>query len=142
KKLGFTNVRLAGEEVGRASMVKMVRSVMIKGLEALSAECVGAAWRAGVLDDVIASLDASWPGADWASRANYSLDRMMVHGLRRAAEMREVVKTLESLGQSAEMSRATTIQQQSLGERAQKDLPESLPAKLRLIHGPARGEFA
>ena len=46
-------------------------------------------------DEVAASLDASWPGADWAAKADYNLDRMLVHGLRRAAEMEEVAKTLD-----------------------------------------------
>ena len=36
-------------------------SVMVKGIEALTAECVLAAEARGVLDEVLASLDASWP---------------------------------------------------------------------------------
>ena len=76
----------------RASAIKMIRSVMVKGIEALTAECALAAEAAGVRDEVIASLDASWPGADWAERVDYNLDRMMIHGLRRAAEMEEVVE--------------------------------------------------
>ncbi len=35
--LGFSNVRVVGDEVGRASAIKMIRSVMVKGLEAISA---------------------------------------------------------------------------------------------------------
>lgn len=112
---GFSSVGVAGERVGAASAVKMVRSVMIKGIEALSAECALAADAAGVLDQVIASLDASWPGADWANRFDYNLDRMLVHGLRRAAEMDEVVKTLDALGTGAVMSRATAERQRELG---------------------------
>ena len=37
-RLGFTNIRVVGEAVGRASAIKMIRSVMVKGLEALTAE--------------------------------------------------------------------------------------------------------
>src|SRR5690606_33288765 len=58
-ELGFSNVRLVGDEVGRASAIKMIRSVMVKGIEALSAECAAAAEAAGVLDEVVLSLDAS-----------------------------------------------------------------------------------
>ena len=45
--------------------------------------------------------------APWAQRADYNLDRMIVHGLRRAAEMEEVAKTLEDLGVEPAMTRGT-----------------------------------
>ena len=44
--------------VGRASTIKMLRSVLVKGIEALTAECFLAAARAGVADEVAHSLDA------------------------------------------------------------------------------------
>ena len=113
--IGFSNVRSVGLGVGDASAVKMIRSVMVKGIEALSAECVLAADAAGVLDEVLASLDASWPGSAWRERFDYNLDRMMVHGCRRAAEMDEVVATLEVLGTGAPVSRGTAEWQRHLG---------------------------
>ena len=54
--------RVIGDKVGDASAIKMIRSVMIKGLEALTAECLLAARRAGVADAVLASLQNSDPG--------------------------------------------------------------------------------
>ncbi|WP_244490457.1 NAD(P)-dependent oxidoreductase [Rhizobium sp. Root708] len=78
----------AGADIGRASSIKMLRSVMVKGIEALTAECFLAARRARVDTDVIASLQASEPQVDWTGRGAYNLERMMVHGKRRAAEMR------------------------------------------------------
>jgi 3-hydroxyisobutyrate dehydrogenase-like beta-hydroxyacid dehydrogenase len=99
--------RVAGMQVGDASSIKMLRSVMIKGLEALSAECMLAARRAGVEGAVLASLQASDPGWDWRGRSAYNLERMMVHGARRAAEMREVAATLRELGLPDRMAAAT-----------------------------------
>jgi 3-hydroxyisobutyrate dehydrogenase-like beta-hydroxyacid dehydrogenase len=99
--------RRAGEEVGRASTIKMLRSVMVKGFEALTAECLLAARRAGVEGEVLASLQASDPGWNWRNRAAYNLERMMVHGARRAAEMEEVALTLRDLGLPDRMARAT-----------------------------------
>ncbi|RYE00618.1 MAG: NAD(P)-dependent oxidoreductase, partial [Sphingomonadales bacterium] len=64
--LGFAKVRVVDGPVGAASSIKMIRSVMVKGLEALSAECVLAAEAAGVRDEVLASLDASWREESWA----------------------------------------------------------------------------
>jgi 3-hydroxyisobutyrate dehydrogenase-like beta-hydroxyacid dehydrogenase len=112
--LGFSPRRIDGP-VGRASTIKMLRSVMVKGIEALTAECFLAARKAGVADEVAASLDASWPGADWAARADYNLDRIRAHGLRRAAEMEEVAATLEGLGVAGDMARATAEVQRRLG---------------------------
>ena len=116
--LGFIDVRAIGGEIGSASAIKMIRSVMVKGIEALSAECALAAQAAGVCGEVIASLDASWPGADWTRRFDYNLDRMIVHGRRRADEMDEAVKTLDALGTDAAMSRATAQRQRALGNLA------------------------
>ncbi len=88
--LGFSNARAVGDEVGKAAAIKLIRSVMVKGIEALSAECAAAAHAAGVYDEVIASLDASERRAGWADRIAYNLGRMELHGLRRAAEMAEI----------------------------------------------------
>jgi 3-hydroxyisobutyrate dehydrogenase-like beta-hydroxyacid dehydrogenase len=134
-ELGFTRVRVVGDEVGRASSIKMIRSVMIKGLEALSAECLLAASEAGVLHEVVASLDASWPGADWGRRADYNLDRMMVHGLRRSAEMVEVVRTLNDLGVGSDMSRGTVVRQAAIGALGLKPPPEGLGPKIAALLG-------
>jgi 3-hydroxyisobutyrate dehydrogenase-like beta-hydroxyacid dehydrogenase len=112
----------------------MIRSVMVKGLEALTAECFLAADRAGVTEAVAASLNASWPGTDWAVRADYNLDRMMVHGLRRAAEMEEVVKTLDALGTGSEMTRGTAIRQRAIGALGAAPRP-TLGAKIDAILG-------
>lgn len=53
--------RVAGERVGQASAIKLTRSIMIKGMEALFAECFLAARLGGVEDEVLASLEASDP---------------------------------------------------------------------------------
>ena len=101
------NPTVVGDRVGQASTIKMLRSVMIKGIEALTAECLLAARRAGVDGAVLASLQASDPGFDWEARSGYSLERMAVHGRRRAAEMREVARTLRDLDLPDRMASAT-----------------------------------
>lgn len=108
------NATSVGLEIGHASSIKMMRSVMIKGMEALTAECVLAARRAGVEDHVLASLQASDPGINWTERFAYNLERMMVHGERRAAEMLEVAATLRELGLPDRMAFATAKWQDEL----------------------------
>ena len=110
-QLGFTNIRIVGGEVGRASAIKMIRSVMIKGIEALTDEMMAAAQAAGVAEQVLASLDASEKRIGWAERAEYNLERMRVHGLRRAAEMEEAAKTLRALGVEPLMTNGTVLRQ-------------------------------
>lgn len=139
--IGFTNVEIAGPKVGDASAIKMIRSVMVKGIEALTAECILAANRAGVTEAVIASLDASSKVQGWGERADYNLDRMLAHGTRRAAEMEEVVNTLAELGIEPVMTRGTIARQRELGALGVVP-PEGLAAKLVRIDGLVRGEAA
>ena len=132
RALGFGSVRVVAGGIGAASSIKMIRSVMVKGLEALSAECVLAAHVAGVEDEVIASLDASWKEQSWAERFDYSLDRMLVHGTRRAAEMEEAIKTLDALGTGAAMTQGTVERQRAIGAIGRRT-PAGLIAKVALI---------
>jgi 3-hydroxyisobutyrate dehydrogenase-like beta-hydroxyacid dehydrogenase len=104
--------------VGSSSAVKMIRSIMIKGLEALVCECVLAGRKAGVDDVVLASLDETFSGFDWPKRSAYMLERAMTHGVRRAAEMREVALTVDLLGLEGAMSRAAAGWQRRVGELA------------------------
>lgn len=106
---GFAYVRIVGDDVGKASAIKMIRSVMVKGIEALTAEMMFAARAADVESDVLASL-----GDDWANKADYNLERMTTHGLRRAAEMEESAKTLIALGIDPVMTRGTIVRQREM----------------------------
>jgi 3-hydroxyisobutyrate dehydrogenase-like beta-hydroxyacid dehydrogenase len=126
--LGFTNIRCVGDDVGRASTIKMLRSVMYKGVEALTAECLLACEKAGVTDEVLESF-----GNDWSTGADYRFDRMLVHGLRRSAEMYESSQTLLSLGISPMLTEGTVGWQQAMGELNISPVPEGLKAKLKAI---------
>ncbi len=132
-RLGFSKVRALEGPVGSSSAVKMIRSVMVKGIEALTAECLTAATAAGVDREVLASLDASFKQESWFVRADYSLDRMMIHGGRRAEEMREVVATLEDLGVTPAMSRGTVAWQAAVGAAGLKSPPDGYTDKLAAI---------
>jgi 3-hydroxyisobutyrate dehydrogenase-like beta-hydroxyacid dehydrogenase len=109
------NAGIAGGKVGDASAIKMVRSVLIKGIEAVTTECMLAARRAGVEDAVLASLQRSDPKVDWAARSSYNIERMTTHGTRRAAELREVTATLDELGIPSRMAAATAQWEDQMG---------------------------
>lgn len=97
--------------VGRASSVKMCRSVMIKGLEALTTECMLAARHYGVEAEVLASLGDTLPHGDWPGLARYVISRALIHGKRRAEEMREVARTVGEAGVEPMLSRAIAERQ-------------------------------
>jgi 3-hydroxyisobutyrate dehydrogenase-like beta-hydroxyacid dehydrogenase len=108
-------LRVVGDSVGGAAAIKMIRSVMIKGIEALTLECFLAAARAGLLDEVTASLNNNYPGLDWPTMSEYNLERMASHGERRAAEMEESAATLRELGLDPLMVDATVERQREMG---------------------------
>src|SRR5262252_1827480 len=102
---------LDGAKVGSAAAVKMCRSIVVKGLEALLFECVMAATKFDADDLVFASLKETWPGVDWKKLADYTTGRVVVHGERRAREMEEVAETLKAIGIDPIMAEATARRQ-------------------------------
>ncbi|MFN3657040.1 MAG: DUF1932 domain-containing protein [Pseudolabrys sp.] len=131
-------------ETGKAAAIKMIRSVMIKGLEALTLECYLAASRAGLLDDVLASMKNNYPTLDFAAMGDYNIERMASHGERRAAEMEESAATLRELGVDPLMVEATVKRQREMGALGQRDsvratLHDGRAAMLKAI-GDAKGK--
>jgi len=108
-------------ETGKAAAIKMIRSVMIKGMEALSLECFLAASRAGLLEEVTASLKNNYPTLDFTKIADYNIERMASHGERRAAEMEESAVTLRELGLAPLMVEATVARQREMGALGKND---------------------
>jgi len=123
---------VVGAQTGAAAAIKMIRSVMIKGIEALTLECFLAASRAGVLEEVTASLKNNYPGLDWAKLSEYNLERMASHGERRAAEMEESAATLRELGLDPLMVEATVQRQREMGA-----IGKVAPVKASLMQGRA-----
>lgn len=106
------DAEVVSDVLGDASTVKMVRSIAIKGIESVVMECMTAAVKFGVADRVVPTISDYLANKTFATLANHVMERVVVHGRRRAAEMREVVATLESAGLSAHMPAATATHQQ------------------------------
>jgi 3-hydroxyisobutyrate dehydrogenase-like beta-hydroxyacid dehydrogenase len=112
------NAKPFSDQLGVASAVKMCRSVIIKGLEALVIESLFAARLYGAEDGVLESLAASYPGMGWESDLpDYLIGRVAEHGPRRAVEMREVAETLKQVGIDPVMALATAQRQQQLADQ-------------------------
>ena len=108
-------LKVVGPETGAAAAIKMIRSVMIKGIEALTLECFLAAQRAGIVDAVADSMKNNYPGIDFKQVADYNIERMANHGERRAAEMEESCATLRELGLDPLMTECTAKRQREMG---------------------------
>jgi 3-hydroxyisobutyrate dehydrogenase-like beta-hydroxyacid dehydrogenase len=114
-------LRVMGADVGSAAAFKMIRSVMIKGVEALTLECFLAAHRVGAVDEVADSLKHTFPGFDFKKAIAYNLERMANHGERRAAEMEESCATLRELGVDPAMTEGTVKRQREMGKIGKLD---------------------
>ena len=92
------DIEAVGDEIGQACAVKMIRSIIVKGVEALLIESLTAAEKAGVRERILDSISQTFPGLDWRQTATYYIGRTQQHGARRVTEMKEAAATLESLG--------------------------------------------
>lgn len=92
---------------GVVSAIKLCRSVVIKGMEALAIESLLAARRYGVEREVLASLAQTFPGLDWERQATWFWRRVVQHGRRRAEEMGEAAATVDDVGVPPRMAAAT-----------------------------------
>jgi 3-hydroxyisobutyrate dehydrogenase-like beta-hydroxyacid dehydrogenase len=142
RELGM-QLTVVSDQTGSAAAIKMIRSVMIKGIEALTLECFLAAERAGVLEEVTASLKNNYPTLDWTKIADYNLERMASHGERRAAEMEESAATLRELGLEPLMVDSTVKRQREMGalgkqEKVRKTLTSGRAALLGAISTVAK----
>ncbi len=115
--LGFS-ASVASAEFGVASAIKMCRSVMIKGMEAIVIESFLAARRYGVEAQVLASLAETFPGIDWEKQGSYFWSRVVQHGKRRAEEMREAAATVREAGFEGIMAGAIAQRQQWVADLA------------------------
>jgi 3-hydroxyisobutyrate dehydrogenase-like beta-hydroxyacid dehydrogenase len=93
-------------EHGLASATKLSRSIVMKGLEAILLECSAAARHWGVENEVLASLQATYPGMDWSKLVTHCSKRVAAHGIRRSQEMREAADMLEEMGRDPALCRA------------------------------------
>jgi 3-hydroxyisobutyrate dehydrogenase-like beta-hydroxyacid dehydrogenase len=109
-RLGM-KITAVSDVFGRASAMKLCRSIIIKGLEALMVDCAEASRRAGVSAEVFTSLGETFPSIDWPALAENMQERVATHGIRRSAEMREAGEMLDGLGLDPSLALAVAAAQ-------------------------------
>jgi len=100
------NVTPVTAQTGRAAAMKLCRSIVVKGLEAIMADCAAAARHWGVEDEVFGSLQETWPSIDFHDLAEYMGERVRTHGIRRSEEMREAAAMVKDMGMHPGLSLA------------------------------------
>lgn len=107
---------------GGASAIKMLKSVIMKGLPQLMFESFEGAHRYGVLDILVKSLASSLEGKSVEQLADTFIARTLIHAARRSAEMKDVLDTLETLGADASMTKATIAKLDGMAARDWNEL--------------------
>jgi hypothetical protein len=120
-ELGF-NAKVASDQLGVSSAVKMCRSIMIKGMEAMVIEAFTTARAYGVEDAVLASLAETFPGINWEKQGAYFFQRVIEHGRRRAEEVREVAETVREAGLTPWSAQGTAERQAWVADLADAGL--------------------
>ena len=121
------DAKAVSDQLGVASAIKMCRSVMIKGLEALVIESYTTAREYGVEAHVLPTLAETFPSIDWEKQGAYFFSRVVQHGKRRAEEMRESANTVREAGFEPLMTSAIADKQQWVADRAADGLFADLP---------------
>lgn len=112
------DAKVVSDQLGVASAIKMCRSIMIKGLEALVIESYSTARAYGVEDHVLPTLRETFPSIDWSAQGAYFFSRVVQHGQRRAEEMRESANTVREAGFEPFMAAAIADKQQWVADQA------------------------
>jgi 3-hydroxyisobutyrate dehydrogenase-like beta-hydroxyacid dehydrogenase len=123
------DARAVSEKLGVASAIKMSRSIMIKGLEALVIESYTNARAYGVEDFVLPTLQETFPQIDWARQGAYFFSRVVQHGKRRAEEMFEAANTVEEAGIPPMMGNAIAQKQDWVAQLAREGVFEGIDAQ-------------
>ncbi|MFN5350289.1 MAG: DUF1932 domain-containing protein [Polaromonas sp.] len=125
------DAKAISDKLGVASAIKMCRSVMIKGLEALVIESYTTARAYGVEDHVLPTLAETFPSIDWAQTGGYLFSRVVQHGQRRAEEMREAANTVKEAGFAPLMTAAIAGKQQWVASQARAGVFEGVGKSAR-----------
>jgi len=137
-QIGFTGARCFSEQLGAASAAKMCRSVVVKGLEALMLESLLTARKFGVEQAVLESLQSTSPADTWRTQGRYMISRALIHGRRRAEEMREAAHTVAEAGLAPRMSNACAEWQEWAADHSAA-ANEALEQMLDTLLAPPRG---
>lgn len=140
---GF-DIKYLSKDIGKASNMKMLRSVFAKGVESLLIEMMTAAKRSDLLEAVMEEIVEFMDKRSFQDIANAWITTTVVHAKRRAEEMEHVIETLNELKVKPVMTTATRDRLKSVSELGLFDyFHGQKPAfYLEVIDAIANGNFS
>ena len=109
-------VTVVGDAPGAASGMKLLRSIYMKGHDALFFEMLRAAEKYGIFDEMIRNVGVSLDPFTIAQQADLVFPGLGIHAARRATELEGTVEMLEEAGIDASMSKAIQRQLELIAE--------------------------
>jgi 3-hydroxyisobutyrate dehydrogenase-like beta-hydroxyacid dehydrogenase len=98
-------IAFVGETLGRASAIKIIRSVLIKGIEALTDEMMLAARKYGI-DEVVLASASKTLARPWMDTVQSLTPSGVIHAKRRAEELEMSAEAVADAGIDPIMARA------------------------------------
>jgi 3-hydroxyisobutyrate dehydrogenase-like beta-hydroxyacid dehydrogenase len=98
-------IEFVGEKLGTASGIKILRSVLIKGIEALTDEMLLAARRYGI-DEIVLASAAKTLARPWMDTVHSLTPSGVIHATRRAEELEMSAEAVADAGIEPTMARA------------------------------------
>lgn len=112
---------VVSETLGAGSGIKIMRSVVMKGLEALLVECAVGSARHGIQDEVFASVSEFLDARPFMETIAFFLRTDVIHAERRGEEVAMSADALEEVGLKPVMSRASARTLQTVAEMHLKE---------------------
>ncbi len=124
-------INVVGPNPGDASAMKLIRSVLMKGLAGILLETMEAAKRRGILDAVVDDVSVTFNDIPFQKIIKRYICGTAVHCERRIHEMKECMELLQSMNSTDRMTKATIAM---LRDMVKTGMPEKFPAEANSIH--------
>jgi 3-hydroxyisobutyrate dehydrogenase-like beta-hydroxyacid dehydrogenase len=124
-------INVVGSAPGDASAMKLIRSVLMKGLAAILLETMEAARRRDILDEVIEDVSVTFNDIPFQKIIRRYIGGTAVHCERRIHEMKECLELLHAMGSTDRATRTTIAM---LRDMVKMDMPGKFPVEPERIH--------
>ena len=124
-------INVVGANPGDASAMKLIRSVLMKGLAGILLETMEAARRRGILDEVVEDVSVTFNDIPFQKIIKRYICGTAVHCERRIHEMKECLDLLHTMDSTDRMTRTTTAM---LRDMVNMGMPEQFPVEPESIH--------
>jgi len=123
------DIECIGDKPGKASAIKMFRSIFMKGFVTLLMETMVAANKYSASEMVLDSIAETMDQNNFMETVRLLVTRGVIHAERRSFEMNEVLKTLDEISVDSIMSQATQKKLQWCSNLNLKDYFKGEPPK-------------